>query len=183
MRACNRHIKAKTLNAFQWFIWSHALVFSDDPTVNLGPRMRKTGAQGELSTAESWQLKTNKPEHPWARGVCYCKSLRCGGCLLPQQRLTSTSTLTEHLFSAGRCPEQLYVFFHLIFTLILQGRVSPSVLHCKHQKITLPVYKGKYRRKASASSQDRKTQAGCALPPERTKKSMKYIKQWFFFFF
>ena len=74
------------------------------------------------------------------------------------------------------------MFSHLIFTLILQDRVSSSVLHGKHQKITLPVYKGKYKRKASASSQDRKTQAGCALPPERTKKSVKYIKQCLFFF-
>lgn len=56
MRECNRHlIRTETLNAFQWFIWPHALVFSVDVTVNLGPRRRKPGAQGKPSTADSWK--------------------------------------------------------------------------------------------------------------------------------
>ena len=71
------------------------------------------------------------------------------------------------------------MFSHLIFTLITQGSVSSSVFYCKHQKITLAVYKRKYKGKTSASSQEGTTETGCALIPERTKKDMKYIKLWF----
>ena len=38
-------------------------------------------------------------------------------------------------------PEHTCVFSHLIFTLIMQGSVLSSVFYCKHQKITLTVYK------------------------------------------
>lgn len=49
----SHHIRAETLTAFQSFTWPCALVFSDGVTFHLGPRMRKPGTQGKLSTAES----------------------------------------------------------------------------------------------------------------------------------
>ena len=71
------------------------------------------------------------------------------------------------------------MFSHLIFTLIMQGSDSSSVSYCKHQKITLAMYKMKFKRKTSASSQEGTTEAGCALILKRTDKDMRYIKLWF----
>lgn len=121
--------------------------------------------QGELSTAESCQIKTSRPEHPWARCVCYCKPLRCGGCLLTQQKLTSTCLLTEHLFSADTI---LSIHVRsLTFDLHInhEGSVSSSVPYCKHQKITLAVYK-EYKRKTSASSQREQQRLDVFMPKE-----------------
>ena len=59
-----------------------------------------------------------------------------------------------------------------------EGSVSSSVPYCKHQKITLAVYKRSTRGRLLLQAK-REQQRLDVFIPERTKKDMKYIKLWF----